>query len=442
MKVAILDVDYGVNADKYRRAAASWLHWELSGLGAEFVAPSEAESVLVTACDPSQWKDIRSILKRFGVTPVRGNRPQRVYIGGAIGTSPAILDPIADAVCVGEGRTFVRTLMREGHAAIKALPCAWVPGQKRDVIPDTEFPWDVPPIENESGAVNVFVSRGCQKKCLFCQTSWSGPFVQNPTPIADIQKRVLPLGKPIIWGTNDAAALEGFNDLGGTSYFSATYDALEARLREGRGLPEGVRFVRLGVEGVSERLRKLLGKPIPSEGLARVCGALMEQSVSIKWMFIPGLPGEREEDWAELREMVLMLKRYGKRSMCEIDFTAFVPVPAAPLCIAPLTDDYWERFSAFRRWFLTTKAYTRNITILNPSKPPLSLFRAMSAQAATEEQVRQGWFDQDPPNWRIKSPYRDRMRKAFDVYWRKVHAPADGKVGRAPDVGAQEGGTK
>ena len=37
--------------------------------------------------------------------------------------------------CVGEGRHFIRTLFRSPLRAFE-LPCCWIPGETRDVVPD------------------------------------------------------------------------------------------------------------------------------------------------------------------------------------------------------------------------------------------------------------------------------------------------------------------
>lgn len=40
---------------------------------------------------------------------------------------------------------------------------------------------------------------------------------------------------------------------------------------------------------------------------------------------------------------------------------------------------------------------------------------------ATEEDLRRGWAESDPPNWRVQYHLEGRARQAFEVYWRRVH---------------------
>lgn len=422
MKIGIVDVAYKGNGAFFRGTSAAWLDWECKQHGGDVVAIGDADAILFTASDPREHEEIRRAIKRWNVRRT-GIHAQFVFVGGGIGTSPAILDNVADAVCVGEGRNFVRALCREGPRAAMALPNAWVPGESREVIPDADFPWDAPPVVSpDSGSANVYLSRGCAKKCLFCQTGWAGPYTENPLPIVGVEQMLRREKIPIAYVSNDVGAVVHREATEATA-ISVTYDALSDRRYNGQPVPPNVRTVRIGVEAGSERLRRLIGKPIPSAGLAAMTSELMNRGVDVRWFLVAGLPGETDADWVDLREMTFSVKRTTTRNRLELSFTAFLPAPAAPLCIAPLTDDYWGRFEAFNKWFFETKAFSRRIRILRPCGPQSRMRYSLAAMAASESDLRRGWFDRDPPNWRVKYPWRDRMRKAFDVYWRKVNEP-------------------
>lgn len=418
MKLAIVDAAYKAKGTFFRGTAASWLEWECRNLGAELVDPAAADSILITASDPREHVEIARILRRHKVQG-KGQRKQHVFVGGGIGSSPAILDPQVDAVCVGEGRNFIKALVANGPNAAMALPNAWVPGETRPVVPDSEFPWDSPPVVTDSGSANIYISRGCQKKCLFCQTGWAGPYVENPLQITTTEQLLRERKIPIVYVSNDVAAVEKHAPLDSRA-FSATYDGLMERRYDGKMVPAATRLVRIGVEAGSERMRKLLGKPIPADGLAKATAELMQSGVDVRWFMMAGVPWENEADWQELRDVVYAVKRATRRNLLELSFTAFLPAPAAPLCIAPLEDSYWDRFKAFSDWFFDTKAFSRRIRILKPCKPTSRLEYAKAAMAATEEELRRGFEAHTPANWRIEYPWKRHMRRAYAIFKRRA----------------------
>lgn len=421
MKAAILDASYTKDATRFRGMAASWLRWECERLKVSIVSPSDADAVLVTFPSPQEFLQIVTTLRAHGVNPLRGRRRQRVYIGGGVGQSPAILDEIADAVCVGEGRRFLETLVNGGHDAISELSNAWIPGQTRKVYPDNEFPWDLPPVKSEDGIVRVFASRGCKKKCLFCQTGWAQPYVESPRDVGAEQKALTAAGHRVNLVTNDAAALSFYDEIETVEHFSASYSQTLALIDGGINMRGRVKSLRFGVEGVSERLRRLGGKPIETAGLCDLTARLLNDGVGVRWFMIAGLPGETDADWDDLRGAVMRIKAATFSGAVQLSFTAFCPDPAAPLCLAPLTDDYWPRWLAFKSWFFDGPGFSRRVQLMRPAGPKGRLEHAMASMAATEAELRRGWMDRDPPNWRVQYHLEGSARRAFDVYWRRVH---------------------
>lgn len=425
MTVSIIDANYTRDPERFRGPAASWLKWELGEMG---ITPANtaksSDVVLVTFPAAHEYEMIVRALRRVGVEPDRTKRARRqtVIVGGGIGTSPAILDSVADVVCVGEGRNFLRALINGGMESVQALPNAWIPGETRDVHPDTAFPWDLPPVRYEDNIVRVFASRGCPKKCLFCQTGWQQAYTEAPNvqKVIQTQKGLLNRGIPVNLVTNDASALSFYDELGITKHFSASYSQTKALIAGGLELKGKVRSIRFGVEAVSERLRRAVGKMVPTEGILRLSVDLLNQGIGVRWFMIAGLPWETEKDWQELREAVMEIKRHANKGAIQLSFTAFCPDPAAPLCIAPLVDHYWECWESFRHWFFEGIGFSRRVQLFKPAAPKGRLRHAMNSMAATEAELRRGWENHDPPNWRVVYPYRGNTRKAYSTYKRRV----------------------
>ena len=409
LNVALIDANY--KHVRHKSLAITWLEWEANGLGMQITAPSDADAILATISSQQGWIKLRTKLRREA-----NGKP--IIIGGGGAYAPAVFDGMATACCVGEGHRFMRVLATDGLDAAKALPESWVPSEAKRVIPSGEFPWGVPPLRHPDGTVRVFGSRGCRYKCLFCQTGWESTYRVNPDPgrlarqIAGVTRRSEKLA--II--TNDGADVDVLWR-GQQEFLSVRFSNLKRMMPIARSRAKGVR---IGVEGVSERLRTAVGKPVANDELVEITAQLIQNHVGVRWFFVLGLPGEIEADYEELRWLISELKRFPGGCVM-MNFHAFIPQPAAPLCVFPLEDTYWEPFDEFRRWIFDGPGFTRRAMIVAPCKYPGRLARAKLSMAATETELRRGWFDHDNANWRIR--YRatpDQMRQMARVYAGKL----------------------
>lgn len=429
---AIVDATDRVEGAQFPGMAARYVQWELAreGIAAPLISPREPladppDVLLVTAVSAGNWECVRATLRTLlghHLSAKRGPRPA-VVLGGQAAMAPAVFDPMIDVACVGEGRTFLRTLARGGLTAAKELPNAWVPGETREVTPDTDFPWDAPPVRVKGGAVALFASRGCHKKCLFCQVGWQQPYVEQDEDRLLRQAAALrAAGYRVKLVTNDAPAVAAFAEIG-SRHMSASYSQLRAMIEQGgiEALKGKVQQVRLGVESPSARLRRWIGKPIDTGALYDLTVRLLNLGISVRWYMIAGLPGETDADYDELLEVGRRIRHDARKCALQLDFTAFCPDPAAPLCLAPLVDDYQARFEAYRREFFRT--LTHRLQLFAGRKPPARLAEARGSMGATEEELRRGWLDRDPPNWRVAYPLRSQCRTAYNVYAKRVGLP-------------------
>lgn len=392
--------------------AASWLRWELQRAGVQEAVPELADVLLVTVSSQQGVAQVRGVLRRLK------NKRARVIIGGGGAYAPAVFDPHMDVACVGEGVRFIRTLLTDGYDVAMRLPEAWVPGETRPVVPSDAFPWELPPVRHPDGTVRVFGSRGCKYRCLFCQTGWESTYRPNPHPDrlqADIQ-RLEQQGLRLAIVTNDGAE-QNVKLSGSSEFLSVRLQNLKRLLPLSRQVTKSIR---IGVEGISERLRLAVGKPVSNADLLNATFNLLANGIGVRWFFIPGLPGERDEDYDELRFLVRELHKLPK-GCAMMNFHAFIPQPATPLCVLPLIDDYWERFNEFRRWFFHGPGFTRRVQIIAPARHPGRLARAKESMAATELELRRGWWQDDNANWRVR--YRatpEQLRKTARVYAQRV----------------------
>lgn len=376
----------------------SWLQWELRTLGIE-PSPVEMADVVFASVQSQQClPDLKRELRRAGVDWLQ--RP--VVIGGGGAYAPAVFDGIAAAACVGEGRAFVRAFVRDGYENALQLPEVWVPDETRTVVPNEEFPWDCPPIRFQDGTTRLWVSRGCKRRCLFCQTGWESSYRRHPS-LETVYRQASTLaarGEKPFYTSNDQSELD-WTQLPKLEHLSATVDGLRSLLADGR--IGRARSIRVGVEGVSERLRRAVGKPMRTDDLVGLSIEIMRRGITLRWFLIAGLPGETDADYDELREAVMAFKRHCDRGAVMMHFHAFLPHPAAPLSVLPIADDdYWPRFDEFRRWFFHGPGATNRVQIMACAQPKTRMKQACMNMACSAADVRRGWLEYENANWRIR----------------------------------------
>lgn len=410
LKIAIVDSNYQKKC--HHSLAASWLRWEFEKSGICECDPKDADIILVTVSSQQGISRVRGRLKKIK------NKRAKIIIGGGGAYAPAVFDKTADIVCVGEGTNFIRTLLNNEYDRLAYLPESWIPNETREVIPNIDFPWNLPPLKHPDGTVRVFGARGCKYRCLFCQTGWENTYRTNPD-LYKLQYQISRLennGARVAIITNDGAE-ESVNVSGQQEFVSMRLHNLMRLMPLTRNQTKSVR---IGVEGISERLRLAVGKPVGNDDLLSTTFDLLSNKVGVRWFFIPGLPGEIDGDYDDLKYLVRQLKRL-PRGVVMMNFHSFIPQPATPLCVLPLIDDYWERFDEFRRWFFHGIGFTRHVQIVAPNRYPSRLRRSMDSMAATENELRRGWFNHDNKNWRVRYLMPpDKLRQIARIYAGKV----------------------
>lgn len=177
------------------------------------------------------------------------------------------------------------------------------------VVPEKPI---VPFMQAVHERISIEVMRGCPGRCGFCQAS----FCRRPVRFRSPQ-RILEIAKKAYEAT-------GFDTIGLLSLSTADYPYLEETISllneyfeprkvgislpslrvdvQLKLLPKLATSVRksgltIAVEAASERMRKIINKPITDENLfAAVEEAYIHGFETVKLYFMVGLPGETEED--------------------------------------------------------------------------------------------------------------------------------------------------
>lgn len=390
MKICIVDACFPLGRQFFGMAAL-WLSWFIPQCGGEVCDIHSAEIVAITCVSP----DIRKIAQK-----IRKLTSAPIVCGGAGALSPSYAGKFSDVVCVGNGQRFIKTLCERGLVAASALPEAWVDGETRQVAVANGFCWDCPPVEFEQNGYRVFCGRGCKKKCFFCQTGWGMEYEENPHVRVLLQniERLQKEKKTFAYLSNDPMQHSFFKKLPPVEHGSYSMDFIKIN-----GIPQA-KTIRLGVEGVSERLRSFCGKPISQNDLVKCTAWLHSLGKSVRWFMIAGLPTEQEADWLDLRDSIMRWKELSDKGSLHISFTAFCPEPATPFGAWPINDDYWGYFIKFKNWFFDGPGWTNRIRIFNPQQPKARMEKIKITTDLPEKMLRQGgnWG----PNDRVNYPHK------------------------------------
>lgn len=401
MKIGIVDANNRTAAE-YKEVPASivsqWIEWEAKRAGVFLVDPREADVVFLVFAGAVGWRAASAgKLRSVGIVPDRQKRGRRPYIitGGAIFTAPMTALHIADAVAVGEAYALIRKVfeLSTQGAPVDALrnwirdyPHAIEADQVEDlardperpwllarpaalgVSPDPRIDWSVPPIKTDDRVVRISGSKGCHFKCFFCSTSWCQPYAINPNGAgaALLIRRLTEKGERVQIMSNDPANIPWFQGIHDRlDHGSYTIHEVRSPLVRARLVEQKAKIVRFGVEGLTERVRKAVGKPIPEDELIGVIQDLNNRGVNTHAFYIVGLPFEREADWIGYRKYWERLSKALQKGIHRVKYTAYTPCAPAPAHRFLGGSEYEARYKAHKDWMLRNSA-SRHILSIDP----------------------------------------------------------------------------
>ncbi|MBN1770797.1 MAG: B12-binding domain-containing radical SAM protein [Deltaproteobacteria bacterium] len=323
-------------------------------------------------------------LRRAGLEPDparRGPDDPLVVAGGALTlVNPRPLLAFADAVVFGEGLTAATALARgvlrgagrrELLDSLGALPNTALAGQPDDAVLAERHAAAVSrytvapgplasPVVTEASAFGesflVEACRGCPRGCRFCvlRRDRCGPFAPFA---AETVVEAVPAGAPraglVGAGISDHPALERLLErLVDRGIAVSTSSLRVASLTEAhlrllvRG---GARQLTVGVDGLSERLRDALGKPLPVRRVEALAEAARAAGLeALKLYVMVGVPDETAEDVAEFVELA---RRAARHVRLAVSAAPLVPKPWTPLAEVPFAPAtaLRERLAGLRR---------------------------------------------------------------------------------------------
>lgn len=349
------------------------LHAVLSGLDAPVyrVTPKTAPLVDILVLSVFWWEHVyllADFMRKSGIVKERDERPF-VIIGGFNSFNPAPMGSYADAVVVGDGEGALADLIENPEAS-----ASWIyrEGQTTPVIyRSVSRIAPTPHITN--GIARIEIARGCKYRCAFCAVAHHKPYrecaytdIERVLSSVSVNRISLFAPEPTLH--RDEKRLQDLClRMGKTRMDSdVRLDRLSKIPETGRNVP------RIGLEGLSERLRKSVNKPYSDRFILKQVEGLIRSGHSGLFLYlILDLPEETPDDWECFREL---LKRIGRipgadRFVLKPSPSVFMPTPGTPLEGESIhaSRDYRRIWTEFfnrdgRTWDVTMAERTRVFT--------------------------------------------------------------------------------
>lgn len=290
----------------------------------------------------------------------RGSTHPLIWAGGQGLHNPLPLADVADIIVIGDAEEPLPTLLGlwEQHgnapgflAAASMVRGVYVPSRhnRREALIEQAIAADISvTLRNDisvslDGSRRIEIARGCQYKCTFCSLGWRTPVRENSA--SDVLAQIRRGPKRVHLQAGDAESHSGIDeirrglrehggsDLGWTGRLDSLFESPD------QTIPGQKRYA-FGVEGVSWRLRRAVGKGyLTDERLAADTARFFETiegdgAGRAAWHMIAGLPTER---MSESRELVRVLREIDRRRAgttlrnLSIHWQPFQPLPGTPM---------------------------------------------------------------------------------------------------------------
>lgn len=342
---------------------------------------------------------ITRLLRAAGIEPLAVDRQEKdptVIIGGPLTmVDPRLTAPLADIVTVGYTDHILPLLgeLLVSHRGDKATllqqaadlaPAVYTPALNKEPPPETlEMP---PPALPAAAALwsegaelkNLFLVeavRGCKRSCAFCTMSRAA--VRAPSfhafDAADILSSIPPdaPGVGLVGAAvTDHPEIEYLTQTLLKAGKRVSLSSIRAdKLTENLAhllRQSGLRTLTVAADGSSERVRRSVKKGITAAHLIKAAAIARQTGFSgLKIYSMVGLPGETDDDIAELSELLLTCAAKIKVSAT---VQAFVPKPGTPLCRAPM-----EALPVIERRLRLLKKGVKGRVRLLPTSPKWSV---------------------------------------------------------------------
>jgi len=338
-----------------------------------------------------QYFNIVPILKSFGLPLLTYDRrkcdPILCAGGAAVTSNPFPVAGFFDFILLGDAEVafpkIIRLYSKQKDSFLKKIadtfPCVLVPRYPKDkykvaVAKDISSSILEPAYGRQP---KIELARGCRFNCSFCLQSVI-PYRENSlSAIIPILLKYAP--KSVFLSANTPASYSFFLPLldyckQGKIYprsFSERLSSLSISVLEKMKELKMVQ-ANIGIEGYSERLRKMVRKPISKEKLLSSLIEIQRYIPIITLNFISHLPSVKKEDVLEFKEtMEAVLSQRDKEGLktgYDFTITPFIARPHTPMELCPYVEEkaeslaesarlsLWDQFTGVKMKFEMSKA--------------------------------------------------------------------------------------
>jgi radical SAM superfamily enzyme YgiQ (UPF0313 family) len=222
--------------------------------------------------------------------------------------------------------------------------------------------------ERTNKITRIEIARGCKASCAFCQISKVKPYREIPPVVLKNLIATAPT-KNIALFSPDRGSYSQYEKIEEwCKKYGKRNIGTDIRLRsiEKTSIASNIRF---GIEGFSERERKLVNKPYTNAGIVNAIKHIVEKVQTpkgkaitvITWYMIIGLPGQTQDDYAEFRDLLLEI---GSKVKPQKKFTIFLTLnDFLPMPHTKMENDIKEVFEDHYSEWMKYKPNLENITI-------------------------------------------------------------------------------
>lgn len=305
-----------------------------------------------------------------------------VIVGGNTATAnPSIINAIHKTkVFLGDGELWDGSIDSE-YMADKKEP-------KEKAVSNKITPFLYEDIQDNRRAF-VEMSRGCKNKCLFCQYGWLKKYRESDIlDILEIIKRTKT--KSVRMFAADRFQHSRYKDIRNVLNRIGKCDTgSDVSLKFVNKNIEYLKLtnkVRVGIEGMSERLRCLIGKKYSDQDIVDFCLNVAKAGIKcFDWYMIYGLPTESSDDVDAFKSLLIKLDEcMPKGYTIAIHWNAFTPSAQTPFQWEAGAYNYDTSYMASQ---LFADHYNKNIKLMH--KPKLTskstLLKRMLAIRADEK---------------------------------------------------------
>ncbi len=249
---------------------------------------------------------------------------QEWVAGGNACATPTGVSWIMDYVWIGDCRASFPLLLA-GERSLQGLWSARDPDRVIRYVDEDVDPEPLTPSEIE-------MSKGCPRRCLFCIHPWRHRYQEAPKEAIKSFIREHP-GRGLGLVSNSSDDVSYYDEVADLLTLTGKTDMIVSNAAQGLTEPvvsQRKREMLLGVEGMSERLRWAVNKPIPRETYRAKLDLCLRHGKQIRTVYQFNLPGEEMRDFDELEADVSYMRRHFKKGSWALPFIPNQPSAHTP----------------------------------------------------------------------------------------------------------------